>query len=151
MPIEPQCALSTRKSRTYVRTTIRMCETPTMARSIATLLVLCCLDGCVGLVSDSGYARFCFLVLCLYFSCCMCALISLPLTLVVRTCVCGVVFMLCLRNDWGMVPCTECVCKSTRVCSCRMVLSDSQKVPTQPHFELVSSPPPARFTPFQRR
>ena len=31
--------------------------------------------------------------------------------------------------DWGMVLCMECFCKSSRVCSCRMILSDSQKAP----------------------
>ena len=106
--------LSTRKNRAYLRTTSRMCEAPTAARSIATLVVLCCSDGCVGLVSHSGYARFCFLVLCSCFSCYVCALISLPLALVVCTYVCGVVFLLCLGvmlgwkrsiGEWSCVWC----------------------------------------------
>ena len=41
--------------------------------------------------------------------------------------------------DWGMVLYTECFCKSSRVRSCRMVLSDSQKAPTQAPFEPASS------------
>ena len=57
--------------------------------------------GGQGLVSDSGYGRFCLLILCLWFSCCVCALILLPLALVVHTYVCGVVFLLCLRLVLG--------------------------------------------------
>ena len=70
-----------------------MCEAPRTAQSIATLVVLCCSDGCVGLVSDSGMRDFCFLILCLCVSCCVCALISLPLALVVCTYLCSVVFL----------------------------------------------------------
>ena len=47
------------------------------------------------------YAWFCFLVLCLWFPCCVCALISLPLALVVRTYLRSVVFLLCLGSCWA--------------------------------------------------
>ena len=159
--------LSTRKSRAYLRTTIHMCPAPVTARSIATLFalcaledsdpdfwesVLCCLDGCVGLVSNSGMRGFVsWYSACV--PCCVCALILPPLALVVRTYVCGGVLLLSLGLCWAGRD--WCYGRSAFVYlfACALVgwfcQIHSQKAPTQPHFERASSPPPTRFTPFQ--
>ena len=128
--------LSTRKSRIYLRTTIRVCEAPTMARSIATLLVLWCLDGWTGFrfglwlcaVLFPG-TLFVFFLLhvrpdlasvsssCMYV-CVWCGFLVVPGG---HAGLEGI--------DWGMVLCMVCFCKSSRVCSCRKILSDSQKDP----------------------
>ena len=150
--------LGTRKSRRYLRTTICVCESPTTARSIAALLVPCCFDGWMGLVSDSGYGRFCLQVLCLWLSCCVCALILLPLALVVHTYVCGVVFLLCLRvvlgwkrsiGEWccGRRAFVNLVAYALVGWFCRIL----RRLPASSSFGTCLPPPPTRFTRFQPR